>query len=75
MTTRQNATEPEFLSQRWPPCMGDCRQGRDCPARADDLGDGEDMSPAEKAQVGCAVVFALCVLGGVIVLVVRGCSS
>lgn len=63
-----------------PPCYGDCRQGRRCTAEPapviepdDDF--GEDLSRVEKVQVGCAITFALCVLAGVIVLLLRGCSA
>jgi NADH:ubiquinone oxidoreductase subunit F (NADH-binding) len=71
-------TEPEFLGKSCPPCNRDCREGRDCPARMaaqveDD--DGEELGLAEMAQVGTAVAFALCVLGGLIVVAIRGCSA
>ncbi len=26
------STDPEFFSKKCPPCMGDCKQGRNCPA-------------------------------------------
>ena len=30
---RKEVLEPPSLARRCPPCHGDCRQGRDCPAR------------------------------------------
>lgn len=34
---------------------------------------GEELTPPEKRQVG-AIMFALCVLGAVVVLLLRGCT-
>jgi hypothetical protein len=70
-------TEPEFLSKQCPPCMGDCRQGRNCPARSEPAEDDfdENLGGADKAQIGAAIVFALCVLGGCVALLLRGCAT
>lgn len=63
--TRQN-------ERTCPPCNGECAQGRRCPAM--DEGDS-DPSIVDTATFWTAVVVGLSLLGALVVVAIRSCTT